>query len=76
MYIKYLISDNLRTTNGDGVHTQISHNCNKSGYFMDKCFICDCQNNTIVEENCFKSEDAKCNSAKPTFMDNYFTDDW
>ncbi|KAJ0171385.1 hypothetical protein K1T71_012935 [Dendrolimus kikuchii] len=56
-------------------HKHTSHNCNKSGYVMDECFICECKARTVIEEHCFKNDDAKCAYAKPTFLDTAFVSD-
>ncbi|XP_050355832.1 uncharacterized protein LOC126777035 isoform X2 [Nymphalis io] len=45
------------------------HKCQKPGKISDECFICECENeNVIIEEHCYKSEEEKCVNAKPNFL--------
>ncbi|XP_046973566.1 uncharacterized protein LOC124540157 isoform X2 [Vanessa cardui] len=44
------------------------HKCHKTGKITDECYVCECENEVIIEEHCYKNDDEKCVKAKPTFL--------
>ncbi|XP_068631970.1 uncharacterized protein [Battus philenor] len=54
------------------MHEHTKYKCNDTGHVMDRCFICECEDDhVLIEEHCFKNDHRDClNIDRPSFLIN------
>ncbi|XP_073962232.1 uncharacterized protein [Choristoneura fumiferana] len=70
--VNYLPMGRRQTANSTNVkpsHNHTHYDCEKPGKVMDKCFICECEeDNKLIKEHCFKNQDEECWGQEPSFL--------